>query len=193
MQMQVFLLAIVVVWAVFMAWLFIPALIRGGPEPRKISPTYTRDSLVIFAIVIAIFVIGGRADPEIYLVRFLPDTMLAGAVAVALTVAGLGFSAYARMYLGRNWSSMVMIKEGHQLVRSGPYRYVRNPMYTGMLTAYVGIVIALGIVAALVALVVVFAALWIKIRAEQELLKEAFGEEYAQYQRDVKAIIPYVI
>ena len=188
-----FLWIIAGIWAVFMGWLFIPAFIRGGPEPEKISPTYARRSIVLFVLIIAVFILWSRTDPDLVLTRFVPDTAAAGIAGIALTIIGLGFSAYARRYLGKNWSSMVMIKEGHQLIRTGPYRWVRNPMYTGMLTAYLGLVIAFGIVAALAALVILFAALWIKITAEQELLEEKFGEEYRQYRRDVKAIIPFLL
>ena len=124
--------------------------------------------------------------------RFIPDTTAAGLVGIALTVIGLGFSVWARSHLGKNWSSIVMIKEEHRLIRTGPYRFVRNPMYTGMLTAYIGVVIALGILAALFAFVMVIGAIWIKISAEEELLLEQFGEEYDQYRRDVKAIIPFI-
>ena len=185
-----FLWIIAGMWIVFMGWLFIPALVRGGPRPQKISQTYVRRSLLVFAIVMIVFIAAGREDPEIFLVRFLPDTIFTGMAGVILTVLGLGFSAYARLHLGRNWSSMVMIKEGHQLIRSGPYSIVRNPMYTGLLTAYCGLVIALGILAALAALTIVITAIWMKIKAEEELLEEQFGGEYNQYRRDVKALIP---
>jgi protein-S-isoprenylcysteine O-methyltransferase Ste14 len=188
-----FLWIIAGMWIVFMGWLFIPALVRGGARPQKISPTYVRRSLLVFAIVIVVFIAAGREDPEIFLVRFLPDTILTGLAGVILTVLGLGFSAYARLHLGRNWSSMVMIKEGHQLIKTGPYSIVRNPMYTGLLTAYCGLVIALGILAALAALVIVITAIWMKIKAEEELLEEQFGWEYNQYRRDVKALIPWLL
>ena len=181
-------------WAVFMGWLFIPSLLRGGPKPQKVSQTYVRRSFLVFAIVIVVFIVAGQIDPEIFLVRFLPDNGLTGIAAVVLTLSGLCFSAYARIHLGRNWSSMVMIQEGHRLIRTGPYRYVRNPMYTGLFTAYTGVVVALGIVAALAAFVIITGAIWIKIKAEEELLKEQFEEEYEQYRSDVPArIIPGIV
>ena len=191
--MKEFLWIIAGIWAVFLGWLFIPAFVRGMPKPEKVSGSYMRRSLVFFVVILVFFVLWARADPGLFLTRFVPDSLAAGGAGVALTLAGLAFSAYARGYLGKNWSSMVMIKEGHQLIRTGPYRYVRNPMYSGMVVAYLGLVIALGIVAILAALVIFFAALWIKITAEQELLEEKFGDEYRQYRRHVKAIIPFVL
>jgi protein-S-isoprenylcysteine O-methyltransferase Ste14 len=66
-------------------------------------------------------------------------------------------------------------------------------MYTGMLTAFLGLVLAVGIVAALAALVILILSIGMKIAAEEELLREEFGEEYEQYLRDVKAIIPFIL
>jgi protein-S-isoprenylcysteine O-methyltransferase Ste14 len=89
---------------------------------------------------------------------------------------------------------MVMIKVGHQLIRTGPYRIVRNPIYTGILIAFVGAAIAIGELLAFVALVIGFVSVWVKIKAEEEILLEKFGKEYLQYKRDVRAaIIPWVV
>ena len=191
--MNEFLWIIMGIWVMFLGWLFIPALVQGVPKPKKFSQTYLRRSLLIFVIVMVVFIVAGREDPGIFLVRVLPDTVFTGIVGVVLTVLGLGFSAYSRRILGRNWSSMVEIKEGHQLIRTGPYQYVRNPMYTGMLTAYIGLVIVLGILAAFAALVILVIAIRVKISAEEELLEEQFGEEYNQYRREVKALIPGIL
>lgn len=191
--MKEVLLIIAGIWAVFMGWLFIPAFLRGRPKPGRISRTYVQRSLLLFALVIAVFFLGETTRPGILLERFAPDTLVVGLIGIVLTILGLGFSAYARIHLGRNWSSMVMIQEGHQLIRTGPYRFVRNPMYTGMLTAFIGLVLAIGIVAALAALVILILSLWLKIAAEEEILREEFGEEYEQYRQSVKALIPGIL
>ena len=86
-----------------------------------------------------------------------------------------------------------MIKTGHQLIRTGPYRFVRNPMYTGILIAFLGAVIAIGELLALFALAIGIVSIWVKIKAEEELLLEKFGEEYVHYKQEVKAIIPFVL
>jgi|WetSurMetagenome_2_1015567.scaffolds.fasta_scaffold01620_12 protein-S-isoprenylcysteine O-methyltransferase Ste14 len=188
--MQEFLWIIAGIWAIFMGWLFIPGLIRGGPKPGRISKTYIQRSLLLFVLVLAVFIMAASVDPGVLSERFAPDTIVTGLIGVTLTAAGLGFSGYARLHLGRNWSSMVMIKEGHQLIRTGPYRFVRNPMYTGMLTAFIGLVVAIGTVTALAALVILLISLWMKIAAEEELLMKKFGEEYERYRRNTWALIP---
>ncbi len=87
-----------------------------------------------------------------------------------------------------------MVRIGHRIIKTGPYHIVRNPMYTGLFIAFVGAVIAIGEMVAFIALGIGVASIWVKIKAEEEILLEKFGEEYLQYKRDVRAaIIPGVI
>jgi protein-S-isoprenylcysteine O-methyltransferase Ste14 len=115
-------------------------------------------------------------------------TFWAGAVVM---LGGLGFAVWARIHLGRFWSGAITLKEGHRLIRSGPYQFVRNPIYTGILTGVAGTAIALGQVSGLVALTILYAVYSWKIQREQRLLATEFGEEYAGYCRDVPALVPF--
>ena len=65
--------------------------------------------------------------------RFVPAGNLLPVLGAIMIAAGLGFAVWARAHLGRNWSGIVTVKEGHALVRTGPYRAVRHPIYTGLL------------------------------------------------------------
>ncbi len=87
--------------------------------------------------------------------RLLPRNVPWLWIGTALVVAGLGFAVAARAYLGRNWSGTVTLKQGHELIRTGPYRLVRHPIYTGMLLAFVGTAMARGDVRGLIALALV--------------------------------------
>ena len=109
----------------------------------------------------------------------------------AVTVAGLGFAVWARIHLGRYWSAAITLKEGHRLIRSGPYRWVRNPIYTGILTGVLGTAIALGRTRGLAALFILYLTYSWKIHREQRLLAGEFGEEYAAYCREVPSLVPY--
>jgi protein-S-isoprenylcysteine O-methyltransferase Ste14 len=108
-----------------------------------------------------------------------------------VTLAGLGFAVWARIHLGRFWSGAITLKEGHRLIQSGPYQFVRNPIYTGILTGVAGTAIALGKVSGLVALAILYAVYSWKIRREQHLLAGEFGEEYASYCQNVPALVPF--
>jgi protein-S-isoprenylcysteine O-methyltransferase Ste14 len=76
--------------------------------------------------------------------QFMPRTIVTYWLGVGLLGAGLGFSILARRYLGRNWSGTVTLKEDHELIRTGPYRWVRHPIYSGILLGFVGSAVALG-------------------------------------------------
>src|SRR5690348_5873976 len=65
-------------------------------------------------------------------------------VGVGLCLAGLGFAIWARVHLGRNWGMPMSLRQGHELVTSGPYAYVRHPIYTGVMLAMIGSALAVG-------------------------------------------------
>ena len=116
----------------------------------------------------------------------------AGAAAV-LCVIGLVFAVWARVTLGRNWSGVVTLKEGHELVERGPYRFVRHPIYTGILTMFFATAVAQGHLSGFVGTLLLFASFWIKLRDEEKLMLQQFPEQYADYRRRTKRIIPFVL
>lgn len=111
-------------------------------------------------------------------------------VGLAVLLAGLAFSVWARLHLGTNWSVSVTLKEGHELVRSGPYGLVRHPIYTGCLLALAGAVLIGAQWRGVAGLLLIFASLAYKVRVEENWLTGHFGGAYAQYRRDVAALIP---
>jgi protein-S-isoprenylcysteine O-methyltransferase Ste14 len=125
--------------------------------------------------------------------RIVPRTETLFYAGAAMTAAGLAFAVWARVHLGQHWSGNVTLKEGHRLIRSGPYALVRHPIYTGLLLAFVGSAVAVDEWRGVLAVVIVFATLVPKYRLEERWLTEEFGEEYERYKREVKALIPGVI
>ena len=125
--------------------------------------------------------------------RVIPRVDAVAWIGVVLCVAGLAFCIWARFTLGRNWSGVVTLKGGHDLITRGPYALVRHPIYTGLLAMIVATVIVLGHVAGIIALPLVFVSLWIKLRYEEELMLQKFPDEYAAYQRRVKRLIPFLL
>lgn len=143
---------------------------------------------------LAVFLLSLRNFPWRPLgVRVIPHSPPLGYVSLALTWGGIAFAAWARFYLGSNWSGRVTIKKDHRLIRSGPYALVRHPIYTGLLTAVAGMTIAIGQIRAILALALVAAGLHFKARTEEKFMREQFGEQYARYEREVKSVIPWVV
>jgi len=125
--------------------------------------------------------------------QFVPDSAFIAYSGLVLTVAGGAFAVWARIFLGRNWSGAVTIKHNHTIIRRGPYAIVRHPIYSGGLLALLGNALVVGEVRGLAALALVFIAWWTKLSVEERFLSEQFGAEYTQYQREVKALIPFVL
>ena len=111
---------------------------------------------------------------------------------VALVAAGVAFAVWARLTLGGNWSGTVTLKEGHTLVQRGPYRWVRHPIYTGLLLASLGTAVVSGSLHSMVALPVILFGFWLKIATEENLMVQTFGAEYVEYMRRVKALAPFL-
>jgi protein-S-isoprenylcysteine O-methyltransferase Ste14 len=112
-------------------------------------------------------------------------------IVIVLVVVSLWTMASALRVLGKQWSLQARVLENHQLVREGPYRFVRHPIYTGML----GMILAAGLawshwIGLLIALVLFTIGTAIRIRSEEKLLREQFGAAFDDYKRSVPAVLP---
>jgi protein-S-isoprenylcysteine O-methyltransferase Ste14 len=122
--------------------------------------------------------------------RFLPDLAALQWIAVLTTAAGIGIAIWARYHLGANWSGLVTLKEGHELIRTGPYRSIRHPIYTGILLAMLGTVLALGEVRGLVAVGLAWLSFYIKARREELFLTKEFGPRFNEHQQHTGMFLP---
>jgi protein-S-isoprenylcysteine O-methyltransferase Ste14 len=112
---------------------------------------------------------------------------------VLLVVLGLIFAWWARIHLGRLWSSGVTKKAGHYLVDSGPYGIVRHPIYTGILLAILATTAAKGTVLGIAGCLLVMLGAWSKARLEEQWLIRELGEDiYQSYRQRVPMLVPFV-
>jgi len=126
--------------------------------------------------------------------RILPDSELIGPLSTVLCAAGVAFAIWARHTLGRNWNANPAIKEGHELIVNGPYRFVRHPIYTGMLLALFGsMVVGDARVRGLLFFAFIAIGLHFKSRIEEGLMMQTFPDTYPEYRRRTKAIIPFIL
>ncbi len=117
-------------------------------------------------------------------------------VAVLTMIVAIGsvwFVSNAIRTLGKQWSLAARLVEGHKLVTEGPYRIVRNPIYTGMF----GMLLATGLaishwIGLLIAIVVFAVGTVIRVQSEEKLLRQAFGAEFEAYARRVRAVVPFL-
>jgi protein-S-isoprenylcysteine O-methyltransferase Ste14 len=131
--------------------------------------------------------------PESFNRQILPRTAELQIAGAAICVCGLAFTIWARKTLAGNWSSDVTFKSNHELIRTGPYRFVRHPIYTGLLVMFLGTALHIGQVRCFFGLLLVTIGFWIKLSQEERLMLRHFPEVYPGYRREVKALIPFVV
>jgi protein-S-isoprenylcysteine O-methyltransferase Ste14 len=124
--------------------------------------------------------------------RFLPNAPFLVPLGLTIQAASLVLAIAARRHLGRNWSGEVTVKVDHELVRSGPYRRIRHPIYTAIIGMYVGPAVMIGEMHSLLAVAIIIAAYWRKVGLEEHVLREEFGATYDDYARHSWAVIPPV-
>ena len=125
--------------------------------------------------------------------RVLPYHPWMGWAGVAITALGFALTIWSRFLLGSNWSSTVTIKVAHELIRTGPYRWVRHPIYSGKILAMVGTAIALDRWRGVAAVVLIWIAFAIKRRKEEQFMRQTFGEQYTEYSKGTGAIFPLLL
>jgi len=117
-----------------------------------------------------------------------------GIIAAVVTILGLLVALWARRVLGTNWSANVVFKERHELIEGGPYRFVRHPIYSGVLLMLLGTMLVWGRLVGVVVFVVIIAGLSLKAAREERLLMRHFPDAYTRYRRRVRAaVVPFVI
>jgi protein-S-isoprenylcysteine O-methyltransferase Ste14 len=124
--------------------------------------------------------------------RFVADTSAAAVIGVTLTTAGVAFAIWARWHLGANWSAIVSIREQHELIRTGPYRRVRHPIYTGMLLAMAGTALVLGELRGLLAFAITLFAFYWKACKEEAWLTREFGESFEAHAKQTGMFLPKI-
>ncbi len=191
------LLALATLFGVILCWIFFAGVFLLRKRPPK-APEARRDRFSTLGIVLQMF--------AYFLVWFQPPWKpFLPPVAVLSGISGIVFSVFtvaiaaasgwlleaAVHTLGKQWALAARLVEGHKLITGGPYAYVRNPIYTGMLGMLIATGLAMEHWVALIAAIVLFGAgMVIRVRSEEKLLSAAFGEEFEEYAKRVPAVVP---
>jgi protein-S-isoprenylcysteine O-methyltransferase Ste14 len=171
-----------VAWAVFEG----PRLIRDA----KVTATADRHSARVWDLANGVELIGivcgligfGSMQLSSHLIAYF---------GLAAMVAGIAIRWSAIRALGQYFSGKVLLQPGHQLVRTGLYKYVRHPAYTGTLLAHLGLGLSFANWISLGFSVIPFViAAWYRMRVEDEALRKAFGVAYLDYSKHAKRLIP---
>lgn len=175
-------------WLLFGVYWLVSALKRKKTKQRESVLQrigYTLPLAVVFYLLYQPQAYYGWLDN-----RFFPAGPFGEWLGVFLTAAGIGIAFWARWHLGTNWSGVVTLKEGHELIRTGPYRSIRHPIYTGILLALLGTAITFGEVRGLFAMAIVWLSFYIKARREESFLSQEFGPGFAEHKQHTGMFLP---
>ena len=123
---------------------------------------------------------------------FYTVTLPIAFLGLAVVLAGLSFACWARFILGSSWSANPMIRQDHELVLRGPYRIVRHPIYTGILTMFLGTAIQFGLVRSFLGVILCTISFRMKLAVEEQLMLQQFGDQYVEYSANVRRIVPFL-
>lgn len=177
-------------WLVYAVWIAIIVYltIRAIGIKADARGHWTQRFGLLFLIIVAFLL------PHLSIFRFVnfaPVSLTLNLVGIIILAIGTWFFIWSREVLGKNWSQIVSAKKDHELIIAGPYAIVRNPMYTGGLVMVIGSAIVAGgpFVFLFVLLVVLF--VW-RINAEDKLMEQQFPQQYPEYKKRTKALIPFI-
>lgn len=177
-------------WLIFASyWLWGWLRVKRATRKEAILPRLLKYWLPLL-IAIALIGPGDWFGGSWLHARMYPTSVGIAVSGALLTMLGVAFACWARYVLGRNWSSVVQVKQDHELIQSGPYRWVRHPIYTGLLLAFFGTAVAIGEWRGLICVVIVAVSFWFKLKLEERWMRENFGASYEAYMQRTKALIP---
>jgi protein-S-isoprenylcysteine O-methyltransferase Ste14 len=175
-------------WILFAVYWLVSALKRKRTkqrESRLLRLTYVLPLVAVFYLMY-----NPRLHFEWLATYFVPNTLEVQWAGVAVMALGLGFACWARIHLGTNWSGVVTLKEGHELIRTGPYRSIRHPIYTGILVGFLGSAIVGGQVRGLIGMAAVWLSFFIKARREEKFLAQEFGPKFDEHTQHTGMFLP---
>ncbi len=177
-------------WLILLAY-WVIAFFRVRPN-QTVEPLPSR--LIRLAVIVVGFELlyGHWLRFTILGRRFVPDLPPVRYAGIILLWLGIGIAIWARYYIGEYWSAKITIKTEHKVIDSGPYAFMRHPIYSGILLAFIGTALAIGRwrgVAAFFLMLVVFI---IKARREESLLTAELGDNYGRYKKRTGMLIPWI-
>jgi protein-S-isoprenylcysteine O-methyltransferase Ste14 len=178
----------VIPWYAFIIYWLISAA-RLKQTKREEEPSGRALHVLIMILAVDLMFWGNLAF-GILNQRVIPSDLIVLCAGVALTWLGVAFAIWARHSIGENWSGRVTVKVDHQLIQSGPYSWVRHPIYSGLLVANFGAALFIGQWRCLAAMLIFLAEMSRKASKEEAVMLTEFGERYAEYRRRTGFLIP---
>jgi protein-S-isoprenylcysteine O-methyltransferase Ste14 len=175
-------------WIVFMVYWFFGAIrTRASREKESLA---SRSTILLLEVAGYVLIFSSATGIGFLGIRVIPRTAAGAGLGVVLTWMGVGLAIWARHHLAENWSARVTIKEGHQLIRTGPYRRLRHPIYSGLILATVGSALVIDHWRCVVGLTLVLIGYCLKARKEEAMLTQQFGDAFGEHRKHTGFLFP---
>jgi protein-S-isoprenylcysteine O-methyltransferase Ste14 len=179
-----------VIWVIWLcSW--VAASFWSGRTQKRIATLETwtyRAAMIVGGILLVPLTPRLLGEKQIWQVGYGGALVLA-----AVMLVGLLFTWWARIHLGRLWSSVISRKEDHRIIDTGPYGMVRHPIYTGLILALLATAPAEGTVTALIGAALIIFGIWLKASSEERFLMAELGPDlYGSYCRRVPMLVPFL-
>jgi protein-S-isoprenylcysteine O-methyltransferase Ste14 len=174
--------AIDIAWIVF--WVYWLGSAFGVKEGRRSGRRIPLNGLSALSVILLIRVFRGG--------NLAVSSPILGAIGAVVFASGLALAIWARVHLGRNWGMPMTRKTEPELVTSGPYRFVRHPIYTGLLAGVLGTALVTNLLG-LVIVVVLGGYFYYSASVEEKNLTAVFPSAYPAYRARTKMLIPFVL
>jgi len=160
-----------------------------GTKKAKQRETSLERSKHLLPVFLGFWLLFGR-NWDVLNVRLVPNTPPVLWFGLGLTAVGVTIGIWARVSLGANWSGVVTLKDGHELISNGLYRWIRHPIYTGILLAMIGTAVIKGHLRGWVGFLIVLTAFYFKARREEGFLRQEFGDGFEEHARRTGMFLP---
>ena len=181
--------------AFFLAWVVLAMVYSGGGRGYYSSRAIGGRLIFVVAIILGLRFAGHVPDQtfrgQVLFQQFSTHSAVLSATGAVLCVIGLVFATWARVVLGRNWGMPMTIHENPELITSGPYRFVRHPIYTGLIAMWLGTLLVYP-VSILPCAVIIAYSLFSALREERDM-EQRFPEAYPEYRKRSKMLLPFLI
>jgi protein-S-isoprenylcysteine O-methyltransferase Ste14 len=176
------------VWAAFgLYWI---AVARGGKATQAGESSFYRLLRLLVLVITFTLLFWNRIAFGPLARRFVPRLPAIAYGGFVAMLAGLAIAVWARIHLGQYWSDKVVLKVDHQLIRTGPYAYMRHPIYSGVLVGVAGTALVLGEWRGLLAFLIMLTNYWVKAEREERILSARFGQEFYDHQQRAGFLFP---
>ncbi|HXW56688.1 MAG TPA: isoprenylcysteine carboxylmethyltransferase family protein [Candidatus Cybelea sp.] len=182
--------AIELAWAATAIYFVVSALLTNKIKRREPIRRRVLDAILLFGGYFLLF--SQLALPGPSNQHFIHTQRGFEIAGVGLSYLGLALTVWSRVRLGRYWSGVVALKQGHRLIQSGPYRVVRHPLYSGIILAAAGLSLCVRTWSSLLGIVFLVACFERRAVEEDALLSREFGAEFESYRERTGRLLPRV-